>query len=312
MTMPNSFFPTQSGAPQMPQVFSKEALNQAGVQTFGFGKDFTDNYINSQMAQYNNAYNYWLWQQQALYNSPAEQVKRLKEAGLNPNYNAIEGAGNLKDTPSSKADIHSSAGASGRENMALTLNYANSILEAVKKGIEMTSEIAALPSDIRLYRKHITQQMEDKTKAGQLNNWLKQIEGAAEGYYSLGIAPSAIQEPMFLNGIFPVGYTDQYLGRVDRPVSLPLEAPKYLDLKSRMLYRDVMTNANRMLAGLRSGQISLNAQQLKNMKQQERILKASADFAKWHQGAQLLGEVVDPLTDIYGGFLNYKKSYFYR
>ena len=43
--MNDSFFPTQSGAPQMPQIFSKDALNHAGVQTFGFGKDFTDNYI---------------------------------------------------------------------------------------------------------------------------------------------------------------------------------------------------------------------------------------------------------------------------
>ena len=307
--MNDSFFPTQSGAPQMPQVFSKDALNHAGVQTFGFGKDFTDNYINAQMAQYNNAYNYWLWQQQAMYNSPAEQVKRLKEAGLNPNYNAIEGAGNLKDTPASKADIHSSAGSSGRENMAVTLNYANSILEAVKKGIEMTSEIASLPADISLYRKHITQQIEDKTKAGQLNNWLKQIEGATRGYYDLGISPSPIREPFFLYGIHPVGDMDQFQGFTFRNLELPLDAPRYLDLKSRMTYRDVMTNANRVLEGLRKGQITLNSQQLANLKQQERILKASGDFAKWHQGAQLLGEVVSPLTDIYGGFLDYKKYY---
>lgn len=288
--MNDSFFPTQSGAPQMPQIFSQEALNHAGVKTFGFGKDFSDNYINSQMAKYNNDYNYWLWQQQALYNSPAEQVKRLKEAGLNPNYNAIEGAGNLKDTPASKADIHSSAGASGRENMALTLNYVNSILDAVKKGVDTTSQIASLPSNIAFYRKSITQQMRDTTVGKQLDNWLKNLEAVSKGYYELGIDSRGVNVPDFipyqdsrgvqLPDIYPYFSMSPFENSYATSV-FPEESPKFKSIEAQNAYRNVMTGVNSILGELRSGQADINTQQLQNLKEQWRILKEDADFRKW-------------------------------
>lgn len=37
----------------------------------------------SRVAQYQNEYNYWMWQQENKYNSPASQVQRYKDAGLN-------------------------------------------------------------------------------------------------------------------------------------------------------------------------------------------------------------------------------------
>lgn len=280
----------------MPQIFSQDALRHAGVQSFGFGKDFTDNYINAQMAKYNNDYNYFLWQQQAMYNSPAEQVKRLKEAGLNPNYNAIEGAGNLKDTPSSKADIHSSAGASGRENMALTLNYVNSILDAVKKGVETTSQIASLPSDIAFYRESISQQMKDTTAGKQLDNWLKNLEAVSKGYYELGIDTAGINRPSFipyrgsrgveLPEIYPQFSNGPFGGSVATSF-FPEDAPKLQSIQAQNAYRNVMTGVNSLLGELRSGQVDINSQQLQNLKQQWRILNADADFRKWTNGSTI-------------------------
>jgi hypothetical protein len=38
----------------------------------------------SKLAQYDNEYNYWMWQQQNAYNSPVNQVARYQEAGLSP------------------------------------------------------------------------------------------------------------------------------------------------------------------------------------------------------------------------------------
>lgn len=294
--MNDSFFPIQSGSPSMPQIFNEKALNQAGVQTFGFGKDYTDNYINAQMAKYNNDYNYWLWQQQALYNSPAEQVKRLKEAGLNPNYNAIEGAGNLKDTPSSKADIHSSAGASGRENMALTLNYVNSILEAVKKGVETTSEIASLPSDIAFYRESISQQMKDTTAGKQLDNWLKNLEAVSKGYYELGVDYLGVNTPKFIPYRNPLGvelpdsypnFSNGSFRGYNATNVFPDEAPKLRSIQAQNAYRAVMTGVNSLLGDLRNGQVNINSQQLENLKQQYRILTEDADFRKWTNGSTI-------------------------
>lgn len=44
-----------------------------------------------------NAWNYDMWQKENAYNSPAEQVKRLRDAGLNPMYYGLEGNGNASD-----------------------------------------------------------------------------------------------------------------------------------------------------------------------------------------------------------------------
>lgn len=44
-----------------------------------------NNRTNKKLAQEQNKYNYNLWKEQNQYNLPSEQVKRLKDAGINPN-----------------------------------------------------------------------------------------------------------------------------------------------------------------------------------------------------------------------------------
>ena len=89
-----SSLPEVSSAPQLNYIASRSQRVANNV-----GRDYIDAFNQAQMAKYNNEYNYWLWQQQAEYNSPSNQVQRLLDAGLNPNYNSIEGAGNLSNSP---------------------------------------------------------------------------------------------------------------------------------------------------------------------------------------------------------------------
>ena len=68
------------------------AISGVGNAISGFGdaktqEDIMKMYNAGQMelAKYNNEYNRQLWYEQQAYNSPAEQMKRFSEAGLNPN-----------------------------------------------------------------------------------------------------------------------------------------------------------------------------------------------------------------------------------
>ena len=71
--------------PELNLVQSKKERKARGVDF-----DYMDSYNQGEMTRYNNEYNYWLWQQQAEYNSPAQQRARLEAAGLNPNYNSVD------------------------------------------------------------------------------------------------------------------------------------------------------------------------------------------------------------------------------
>lgn len=58
------------------------------------------NRMNYQIAQENNAFNQRMWEKQNAYNSPAEQRRRLEEAGLNPNLMLNGGSpGNAETAP---------------------------------------------------------------------------------------------------------------------------------------------------------------------------------------------------------------------
>lgn len=59
------------------------------------------NKANKQMAEYQNALNQKAWQEQQDYNTPAAQMQRLKDAGLNPNLIYSQGTtGNADSQPS--------------------------------------------------------------------------------------------------------------------------------------------------------------------------------------------------------------------
>lgn len=56
------------------------------------------NRMNYQIAQENNAFNQRMWEKQNAYNSPAEQRRRLEEAGLNPNLMMNGGSAGTAET----------------------------------------------------------------------------------------------------------------------------------------------------------------------------------------------------------------------
>lgn len=59
-----------------------------------------NNHHNEQLIKEQNQLNLQQWNRENLYNSPSEQMKRLKAAGLNPNLMYGNGAGSLLSAPS--------------------------------------------------------------------------------------------------------------------------------------------------------------------------------------------------------------------
>lgn len=145
-------------APVLNQILSKDARKAAGI-----GDTYIDTYNDSQLAKYNNEYNYWLWQQQAEYNSPVNQVARLKEAGLNPNFNSIDGTGNLNTTPTSNANYRSDIRSKEIAQAQLGLNAFNMILDSISQGVSAYQKIQNTPNTTRQY-----------LKMAQENNWYGQ------------------------------------------------------------------------------------------------------------------------------------------
>lgn len=135
-----------SSAPQLTQVVSPRERRAAGATSA-----YADTLNQSYLAQYNNEYNYWLWQQQMEYNSPAEQRKRLEEAGLNPNFNSIEGTGNSSSIPTASitqaGKVDNSA--NGFSKTLQVLQLANSMSSAVKNLVGSVSTYSGIPNDIQ-------------------------------------------------------------------------------------------------------------------------------------------------------------------
>lgn len=66
------------------------ALIAAGA---AIGSTIYNNIANRKLANEQNKYNYNLWKEQNQYNLPSEQIRRLKEAGINPNLYASQVVG---------------------------------------------------------------------------------------------------------------------------------------------------------------------------------------------------------------------------
>lgn len=95
------------------QAATSDINYQAQVETNKINKQIADDYNQMQrdlaqsqmdydreMWEKNNDYNYWLWQQQNEYNSPAAQMERYQQAGLNPNliYGQQNTAGSIQSS----------------------------------------------------------------------------------------------------------------------------------------------------------------------------------------------------------------------
>lgn len=164
------------GSPQVPSlVFNREQRLNAGVGILG-----TDDYNNASMQMYNNAYNYWLWQQQMAYNSPKAQVERLKEAGLNPNFNSIEGTGNAGSIPTAGGGYQSTYGQKHLQAITTGVNIATGLASSVAKGVQALKGISTIPlgesGGIRAYRRLLFSIMGNKLQQSGLDVALKNLE----------------------------------------------------------------------------------------------------------------------------------------
>lgn len=166
-------------APQLNQI-----LNKADRKAAGIDSGYIDLYNDSQLAKYNNEYNYWLWQQQTEYNSPANQVARLKEAGLNPNYNSIDGAGNATQMPSSNANYRSDIVNKELAQTQTGIQAFNAILSAISQGVNSYQKIQQTPVDTRNYLKLIQQ---EGVKGATLKNFQDSINAVVDLRDKLGI-----------------------------------------------------------------------------------------------------------------------------
>lgn len=105
-----------------------------------------------------NAWNLEMWNKQNEYNSPAQQLQRLRDAGLNPLYYGLDGtsAGNI-----------SAAQPLGYERAS-----ADNQVNPVGVGIETASQLMSLQKDIQLKNKQLDK-MDEETNALKLDNEFK-------------------------------------------------------------------------------------------------------------------------------------------
>ena len=188
-----SSLPEISSAPQLNYIASRSQRVANNV-----GRDYIDAYNQAQMAKYNNEYNYWLWQQQAEYNSPSNQVQRLLDAGLNPNYNSIEGAGNLSSIPSSSGSIAPSIGRNMNQRTSNMISAFNAMLSSVSTGVDTMSKLSDLPplESLQAYRKTLYGLAKENLKGKELDNFNKMIDGIYNfALYGGDTEPFAVNVP---------------------------------------------------------------------------------------------------------------------
>lgn len=179
----SSQLPELSQAPQPDLALSRKQRIAKGI-----GVDYVDAYNQVASSQYNNAYNYWLWQQQAEYNSPSNQVARLKAAGLNPNFNSIDGTGNLSSLPSSSMSITPSIARNTSYRTQNILNTVNTAVDTFAKGLQGVSELSDLPplDKIGDYRKLLYRTAQENLKGKERDNFQKMIDNISDVFLAGG------------------------------------------------------------------------------------------------------------------------------
>lgn len=167
--------------PELNLVQSKKERKARGVDF-----DYMDSYNQGEMVRYNNEYNYWLWQQQAAYNSPAQQRARLEAAGLNPNYNSVD-SGNLGSIPSSSGSLTPSIGKNRALRQQMYVDSFNALVKSIGEGVSSVSKISGIPDDIPTYRRLLNQYLGHNVQSAEYNKILRSIEAVWKSKTELGI-----------------------------------------------------------------------------------------------------------------------------
>lgn len=238
---------TPEGSPQLPKlIFNREQRLNAGVGILG-----TDDYNNLSMQMYNNAYNYWLWQEQMKYNSPSAQVQRLKEAGLNPNFNSIDGTGNSSSIPSASTGYQSTYSQKHLQAISAGVQVATGLATSVAKGVQALKTFATTPKAIGFYRKTLTELLGNRFEGSRFDNYLKEIE---------------LAKLSKLYGIDGATLGGDTLGSID-PSKLNNDAPFWAKLFGENSYIQARTAYQGLLNDIKEWEKDqLNPQRLDNLK----------------------------------------------
>lgn len=173
---------TQNSAPVAPTIVGAgdyTSKRDPGDWTIAKATAMADAQNQLNMAKYNNDYNYWLWQQQTAYNSPEQQVARLKRAGLNPNFNSIEGAGNASSPSPSSGSLKTNFLGAYQANIAARemkiqqansiVNGLNSLVKNIGEGFRLVDSYANIPNNITEYRNLMMQTLRNTVELGGKN-----------------------------------------------------------------------------------------------------------------------------------------------
>lgn len=169
-----------AGAPSAPSY----AFGIGDAYNMGISPFAMDDFNQAVQNQYNNAYNYWLWQKQAEYDSPKNQVARLKEAGLNPNFNSIEGTGNLGSMPSSQGSMPGRIQSNRLNAIGTAVQMATGIAGTVAKGVQAFKTFATTPSSVKYYRGLLSRMLGERFSGTILDNILKDYRGKQLGVFT--------------------------------------------------------------------------------------------------------------------------------
>lgn len=114
---------------------------------FGAGNQANANRANMELAKYQYDRNLEMWNKQNEYNTPSNQMSRLREAGLNPNL--VYGNGSVANTTNSvpqydapKIQAYTNFGDFGFSNAAQGFLNASQLVANVKKTNQETSNLA--------------------------------------------------------------------------------------------------------------------------------------------------------------------------
>lgn len=271
------------GSPDYPNLITSGYERRAA----GIGRAYVDEYNQMLTNQYNNAYNYWLWQQQMEYNSPASQMARYLEAGLNPHYQTVEG-GNAQRTPESSAQVRGNVRQNQLNAISTGVQVATSIASLVTQGITSLTKVASLPASISAYRKLLNQALGNKVEGSGLGNLLKRLDAFKEGN-TLGMLEWQDGLPIMERGLYD-------------PTAPFWRSQKYgADLlKARYVYQDLATQILEWKGN------NLLPQQLENMKAQWEYLTAGTNLRNieidWKDIKEING-LVRPLIPLLGMLL---------
>lgn len=152
----------------------------------GIGINYVDAYNQAQMTDYNNRFNEYMWQKQMEYNSPSAQVARLKAAGLNPNYQAVD-AGNVSSAPTSSGNITPSVGKNTMAQAQNSIAAFNAFIKSIHEGVQTVSDLSGIPDDISGYRKLLSSEKWNDVGIKSALKYLRDLEVPYAAYTKLGI-----------------------------------------------------------------------------------------------------------------------------